>query len=209
MVSKTKKGNIYAIGLDPSLGTGGDPAAIQVYEANTCTQIAEWKHNKTDIPTQIRLLAQINKYIVEITKEPNSIYYSIENNGIGEAAMVSLNEFGESNIPGIFISEAGKKRKGFNTSQKVKLAACAKFKTLLESKKMKIHSKSLISELKTFVANGGSYAAKVGENDDLVMAGLLIVRIIQQIGSYNFELDNFMRDHDELIPPLPFFAVIS
>ena len=206
---KPKKGNIYAIGLDPSLGTGGDPAAIQVYEANTCTQIAEWKHNKTDIPTQIRLLAQINKYIVEITKEPNSIYYSIENNGIGEAAMVSLNEFGESNIPGIFISEAGKKRKGFNTSQKVKLAACAKFKTLLESKKMKIHSKSLISELKTFVANGGSYAAKVGENDDLVMAGLLIVRIIQQIGSYNFELDNFMRDHDELIPPLPFFAVIS
>jgi hypothetical protein len=137
------------------------------------------------------------------------LYYSIENNSIGEAPLVSLSEYGESNIPGTFISEAGKKRKGFNTSNKSKLAACAKFKTLLESKKLTIHSRSLISELKAFVANAGSYAAKIGDTDDLVMSTLLTVRMVQELGSYHFDLDNYVRDHDEFIAPLPFFAVLS
>ncbi len=204
-----KKGMIYAVALDPSLGTGSDPAAIQIFEANTTKQIGEWKHNKTDIPSQIKLLAQINKYIADITNEPNNIYYSVENNSIGEAALVSLNEYGEANIPGVFISEPGKKRKGFNTTNKTKLAACAKFKTLVESKRMHINSRSLISELKAFIAHGGSYAAKVGDTDDLVMSSLLIVRILQQLGDYHYDLENQIRDHDEVIQPLPFFAVIS
>lgn len=207
--SKPRKGQLYAIGLDPSLGTGGDPAAIQIFEANTTTQIGEWRHNKTDIPNQIKLMVEIIKYIVEITKEPNNIYYSIENNSIGEAALVSLNEYGEQNIPGSFISEPGKKRRGFNTNRPSKLAACAKFKTLLESKKMTIHSFGLISELKSFVANGGCYEAKIGETDDLVMASLLVVRILQQVGSYSYEVDSQMRDHEDFVAPFPFFAVIS
>ena len=206
---KPSKGNIYVVGLDPSLGTGSDPAAIQIFEANTTEQIGEWKHNKTEIPQQIKLLADINKYIVECTGEPNNLYYSLENNSIGEAALISLAEFGETNIPGIFFSETGKKRRGFNTSHKVKLTACAKFKTLLETKKMKLHSRSLISELKTFVALGGSYSAKVGETDDLVMATLLVVRMLQQLTDFHYDLENHMRDHEEMVAPLPFFAVLS
>ena len=206
---KPEKGHIYTVALDPSIGTGGDPAAIQIFEADTTTQVGEWKHNKTDIPSQIKLIAQINKYIVECTDEPNSLYYSVENNSIGEAALVSLNEYGESNIPGTFISEPGKKRKGFNTGPKSKLAACAKFKTLLETKKMKLNSRSLISELKSFVAHGGSYAAKVGDTDDLVMASLLTVRIIQELTSYHLDLDSYVRDHEEFVAPLPFFAVLN
>jgi len=142
-------------------------------------------------------------------REPNSIYYSVENNSIGEASLISLAEYGESNIPGLFLSEPGKKRKGFNTSQKVKLTACAKFKTLLESKKMKIHSRSLITELKAFVASGGSYAAKIGDTDDLVMGSLLVVRMLQTLSDYHYNLEEQIRDHDEYIAPLPFFAVIS
>jgi hypothetical protein len=206
---KPVKGNIYTVALDPSIGTGNDPAAIQIFEANSVTQVGEWKHNKTDIPTQIKLIAQINKYIVECTGEPNNLYYSVENNSIGEAALVSLNEYGENNIPGTFISEPGKKRKGFNTTQKSKLTACAKFKTLIESKKLTINSRSLVSELKAFVAHAGSYAAKIGDTDDLVMASLLSVRMIQELGSYHFELDSYVRDHEEFVAPLPFFAVLS
>ena len=206
---KPKKGSIYTVSLDPSLGTGSDPAAIQIFEANTVTQIGEWKHNKTDIPTQIKLIAQINKYIVECTGEPNNLYYSVENNSIGEASLVSLNEYGENNILGTFISEPGKKRKGFNTTNKSKLTACAKFKTLLESKKLTVNSRSLISELKAFVAHAGSYAAKIGDTDDLIMASLLNVRMIQELGSYHFELDSYVKDHEEFLAPLPFFAVLS
>ena len=206
---KPEKGNIYVVGLDPSLGTGSDPAAIEIYEANTTIQVGEWKHNQTDIPNQIKLLAQINKFIEECTGEPNNIYYSIENNTIGEAALISLAEYGESNIPGIFLSEQGKKRKGFNTTHKVKLAACAKFKTLVESKKMKVNSRSLVSELKTFVALEGSYKAKIGETDDLVMASLLVVRMLQHLSDYHIDLETQIRDHDEYIAPLPFFAVLN
>ena len=206
---KPSKGNIYTVALDPSLGTGGDPAAIQIFEANTTTQVGEWKHNKTDIPSQVKLMAQINKYIEDCTGEASNIYYSIENNSIGEASLISLHEYGESNIPGIFLSEKGKKRKGFNTTQKVKLAACAKFKTLIESKKLTINSRSLISELKSFIASGGSYAAKIGETDDLVMASLLTIRMMQELSDYHYKLEEQIRDHDEYIEPLPFFAVIS
>ena len=206
---KPERGQIYCVGLDPSLGTGGDPSAIQIYEANTTTQIGEWKHNKTTIPEQIKLLAQICRYIEECTGESTNIYYSIENNSIGEAALISLAEFGESNIPGTMLSEPGKSRKGFNTGQKSKIAACAKFKTLVETKRLKINSHSLVTELKSFVASGGSYAAKIGDTDDLVMASLLVTRMLQVLSDYHYDLEAQVRDHDEIVQPLPFYAIIS
>jgi hypothetical protein len=59
------------------------------------------------------------------------------------------------------------------------------------------------------VAHGGSYAAKSGETDDLVMSTLLIVRMIQELGSFHMELETQIRDYDEFLPPLPFYAVMS
>jgi hypothetical protein len=65
-----------------------------------------------------------------------------------------------------------------------------------------------VSELKTFVAHGTSYAAKPGETDDLVMSTLLAVRMMQQLQSYHTEMDNQMRDHgDVMIEPLPFIIM--
>ena len=211
---RPEHGRIYVVGLDPSLGTGGDPAAIEVFEANTTCQVAEWKHNRSDIPTQIRALADIIRIINDTVKDPRSIYYSVENNSIGEAALISIAEYGEENIQGYFLSEPGvaghkRMRKGFNTTPKSKLAACAKFKHLVESGRLEIHSASLISECKTFVAHGTSYAAKTGEHDDLVMSTLLVVRMLQVLQSYHSELDTQMRDHqDTVIEPLPFVMVM-
>lgn len=213
--SEPKPGMIYTVALDPSLGTGGDPAAIQVFEANTTKQIAEWKHNKTTVPMQIRILADIIKEISDKCQDQNSVYYSIENNTLGEAALISLDEYGEHNIQGVFLSEpkkhsigTGRYRKGFNTTNKSKLSACAKLKNLVESKKMKIYSKPLITEFKHFVANGSSYAAKPGEHDDLVMALLLTVRMMQLLKDYHKELSTHLRDYgDDVIEPMPFVAL--
>jgi hypothetical protein len=203
-----KKGDIYTVSLDPSLGTGGDYAAIQIFNASTQKQIGEWRHNKTAIPEQIKIIAQICDHIYSITNEEFNIYYSCENNSIGEAALLSFKEYGEHNIKGIFISEPGAKRKGFATTQRPKLAACAKLKNLIETKKMNIKSKSLISELKTYIAHGGSYAAKIGETDDLVSSLLIQIRMMQHLSSFNMDLDLKFRDHNEIIQPLPFFAII-
>jgi hypothetical protein len=206
-------GRIYVVSLDPSLGTGGDPAAIQIFEANTTEQIGEWRHNRTTIPEQIRILADICRHINDTVKDSKSIYYTVENNTIGEAALISIAEYGEENIQGYFLSEPGggsgrRYRKGFNTTHKPKLAACAKLKNLLETGRMIIHSASLISELKTFVAHGTSYAAKSGETDDLVMATVLNIRMMQILQSYHSELDTQLRDHaDNTIEPMPFVAM--
>jgi len=209
---KPEKERYYVVSLDPSLGTGGDPAAIQVFDANTTEQVAEWRHNRTTIPEQVRILADICRHINETIKDSKSIYYSIENNTIGEAALISIAEYGEENIQGYFLSESGtgsgrRYRKGFNTTNKPKLAACAKMKNLIETNRMKIHSVGLISELKNFIAHGVSYAAKVGETDDLVMATVLAVRMMQLLQSYHTELDTQLRDHsDTIIEPMPFIA---
>ena len=209
-----RAGRTYVVSLDPSLGTGGDPSAIQVFEANTTEQVAEWRHNRTPIPEQVRILADICAHINESVQDINSIYYSIENNTIGEAALISIAEYGEENIQGYFLSEpAGggsrRYRKGFNTTHKPKLAACNKLKTLIESGKMKIRSSSLVSELKTFVASGTSYAAKIGETDDLIMATVLNVRMLQLLQTYDTGIDTQMRDHgDIIIAPMPFISVM-
>ena len=208
-----ERNRIYVIALDPSLGTGGDPAAIQVFEANTTIQVAEWRHNQSDIPTQIRILNDIVQHIYDITLDDKSIYYSIENNTIGEAALISIAEWGEERIKGYFLSDtrdSGNRRfrKGFNTTNKTKIAACAKLKNLIESGRMTINSRALVSELKTFVASGTAYAAKLGETDDLVMATIVITRMLQLLQSFHTELDSQIRDHgDSLIEPMPFISV--
>ena len=210
---KPERNKFYTVALDPSLGTGGDPAAIQVFEANTTVQVAEWRHNQSDIPTQVRILNDIIQHIYDITKDDKSIYYSVENNTVGEAALISIAEWGEENIKGYFLSDpkdVGNRRfrKGFNTTNKTKIAACAKLKNLVESGRMKVNSRSLVSELKNFVASGTSYAAKLGETDDLVMATLLTVRMMQMLQSFHSELDSQIRDHgDALIEPMPFISV--
>jgi hypothetical protein len=207
----------YLVALDPSLGTGGDYGAIEVFEMPSMIQVGEWRHNLTPIQAQVRVLREITKYITERGAEKGGtpqIYYSVENNTLGEAALVSIEEYGEQNIKGIFLSEpnragSGRRyRKGFTTTNKSKLSACAKFKNLIETKKLHIASKSLISELKTFVAAGSGYAAKIGETDDLVMSMLLAIRMATFLREFDPNLDEHLKDStDDMMMPMPFIMI--
>jgi hypothetical protein len=209
---KPIKGHIYGVALDPSLGTGGDPAAIQVWDLSTMKQVAEWQHNLTVIQRQVAIMSEICKYIVEITDDPTNLYYSVENNTIGEAALNAIQDIGEDRIPGYFLSEpqgsssVGRRyRKGFNTSHRSKLAACAKMKLWIETDRMTIKSKSLLSELKNFVASGNTYKAKVGETDDLVMSTILLVRIAMLVRQFDSDISDSLTDTlDDIIEPMPF-----
>ena len=208
---RPERDKTYVVALDPSLGTGSDPAAIQVFELPGLKQVAEWSHNKTIVQRQVVILKEICGYLADVAGQTH-VYYSVENNTLGEAALVCISEIGEENIPGIFLSEPKRMggggtrfRKGFNTTNKSKLSACAKFKSLVETKRLFIASKALISELKNFIASGGSYAAKIGEHDDLVMSTLLAVRMIQMLQSFDATLDSELKDGiDDFIEPMPF-----
>lgn len=208
---KPSKGNTYIVALDPSMGTGGDDAAIQILECNTLIQVGEWVNNKTSIEKQIELLQEITIYLVGITENNESVFYSVESNTIGEASLVAIRNIGEENIPGIFLSEpvklgqSRKFRKGFNTTNTSKLIACAKLKNLIELDKLTITSKKLVSELKTFIAVENTYKAKVGETDNLVSAMLVCTRMLTLIQNYLPDLNDNEDDIDEDIP-LPFLV---
>lgn len=215
------KDGIYLVALDPSLGTGGNSAGIEVFELPSFKQVAEWHHNLTPIQGQIKVLREILKYLVDQVGEENSgnIYWSLENNTVGEAGLVCIKDIGEENFPGMLISEPIRKghvrkfRKGFNTTHSTKISAAARFKQLVESKKMEIYSKPLISELKTYIASGVSFKAKSGEEDDLVSATLLIIRMSQVLADWDPRVFDVMSsdttEHEDFDLPMPVFISTS
>ena len=206
----------YLVALDPSLGTGGDYGAIQVYEMPSMIQVAEWHHNTTPVQQQVKHMREILKYIQSRGEEKGAvpqIYYSVENNNLGEAALIVISDIGEENFPGLFLSEpirrghVRKFRKGFNTTHRSKISACSQLKNLVETNKMKIHSKPLISELKTFVATGLGFKAKSGEHDDLVSSTLLIIRMADVLADWDPQIYEKMTEkvaEDQM--PMPIFV---
>jgi len=205
----------YLVALDPSLGTGGDYGAIQIFEMPSMEQVAEWRSNTTPVQQQVKIMREILKSIHEQGVEKGGtpqIYYSVENNTLGEAALIVINDIGEENFHGLFLSEPIRKghvrryRKGFNTTHKTKISACSRFKNLLETNKMKIHSKPLISELKNFVATGVGFSAKGKQSDDLVSSCLLIVRMAAVLADWDPKIYEKMAEQvQESEMPMPIF----
>lgn len=200
----------YVIGWDPSLGTGSDPAAIQVFKLPELEQIAEWQHNKTDIQGQLRTLVAILNWLKEETGNSAELYWSVENNTIGEAALISVREYGEQNISGTFVQEVrragqSKGRRGFATTHKTKISACMRLKNYVESDKMTIYSHNLLRELKNFIARGASFAAKDGETDDLVMATILVLRMVEVIMTWDAKTYDRLINAgtEEILRPMP------
>lgn len=211
----------YLVGLDPSLGTGGDNAAIQVFSLPDLVQVAEWQSNVTVPRGQVTTLMQILHTLDgELRDHPDQqgepeIFWTVENNTIGEAILVIIEDTGEDRFPGQMVNEKKKRgqvrrfRKGLTTDNRKKLAACSRFKSLIETGRLRVNSNNLLTELKNFVSSGASFAGKRGVTDDLVMATMLIVRMIDIVIDWTDGAD-VLRERigdDELFgndePPLP------
>ena len=197
---------IYLVALDPSAGVGGDYSAIQVFSLPDMRQVAEWTHNRTPIPQQVKVMQGIINHIhTEMKKsfdqrgEPE-IYFTLENNSWGEAAIVTIDEMGEETINGIWLHEprgrgVNSRRKGLNTNVRSKALACMKLKSLVESEKLTLLSKTLVRQIKMFVAKGNGFAAKVGENDDCVMAAILCIRMMQMVTTWDEGIGDLMKEN--------------
>jgi len=202
---KIQPNKTYLVALDPSAGVGKDAAAIEVFSLPDMKQVAEWTYNRTSIPNQVRIMQNIVNFIhSEMRKFPDQrgepdIYFTLENNSWGEAALLTIDEIGEDRFNGIMMHEpkargVARYRKGLNTNGRSKALACTKFKSLLEADKLKIFSKSLVRQIKFFVSKGDSFAGKSGENDDCVMATLLCVRMMQMVTRWDESVGNLMRE---------------
>lgn len=194
----------YLVGLDPSVGSGGDYAAIQVFELPGMVQVAEWQHNMSVAKVQVRTMLQILHYIDQTLRDDPEqqgdpeIFWTVENNTIGETVLQIIEDTGEERFPGMFVSERKRKgqsrrfRKGLHTDNRKKLAACAKFKSLVETDRMTLASAELIRQLKFFVGTDGgkTYKAKPGTHDDLVMSAMLCVRMLETVTLWGGAIGN-------------------
>lgn len=198
------KGDAYIIGVDPSTGSGDDYSVITAYDLKTLTQVCEFRSNSTDTPE----LYSIFKNIVYLFIDAGcDVYFSIENNGVGEG-IIALH-MGDPTFPdnAIMISSRRSNRLGLTTTAKNKMGSCVKLRDYIESGSLKISSIYLLNELKSFVRHSGSYAAAAGSKDDCISATLIAIRVLDEISSfeklaydkiYTYDFDKWESNGDNI-----------
>jgi len=205
-----KSTETYLIGVDPATGSGEDFSVIEVFEFPSMDQVAEYRSNSMSSPQMYQMMKNIVKYIEQ---KQCTIYFSVENNGVGEG-MIALHEADE-NPPMMseFVSEEGAKRRGMTTTKKTKMRACLNMKEMLEKGNLNIKSKILLQELKTYTRKAGSYSAQRGSTDDCISAVLVIIRILEVIATYeqaahdklySIDNDDWETDGDDEPVPMSF-----
>ena len=206
-----RKGRTYLIGIDPATGSGNDSSVIEVFEFPSMQQIAEFRSNTTN--TQLVYLS-LRWILRQIQIAGAQAYFSVENNGVGEAIVALYQNDEEQAISGELVSESGKNRLGMNTTGKTKLRACITLKQLVERGKIGLRSKILLAELKRYIRKAGTFMAQQGSTDDCISAVLIVIRLIEEIATYEqaafdalYTLDEgeyFDDEFDESDPGMPF-----
>lgn len=179
---KIDQNKTYLVGVDPSTGSGEDYTVFQVFEFPSLIQVLEYRTNTMSSPVAYTQLKNLLKFLEAYTRE---IYFSVENNGVGNG-MISLYEADvDPPIHAHFVSEPGANKLGMFTTAPTKIRAALKFKELFERGQMTLNSETLFHEMKNYVRRDGAYAANVGGHDDTIAAVLIIFRILQEMASYD------------------------
>lgn len=173
----------YIVGVDPATGGGEDYSVIEVFKFPEMVQIAEYRSNTMSTVELYGILKNLLNYILSKNCQ---VYYSIENNGVGQG-IIALYENDENPPECEFVEDGTSKSRGMVTTSKSKMASCVTFKQMFETLGMQIRSPTLLSELKSFARHKGSYAAQPGASDDCVSALLIVIRILQELATFDDE----------------------
>lgn len=193
----------YVIGVDVAEGVQQDFSTIQVIELDTLEQVAEYRNNQVKENQLYTAICWIIEKMLSIrdprTRKRAQIYWSFENNSAG-AAIGALHLNDEKFPEEAELMNGRGDRIGMRTGPKTKIEACRAFKNLVEKNKngYVIRSPKLIFEMKNYVSNGASYAAKPGATDDLVSAMLIVTRVIKQLSEFEPEVfDKLYKEDSE------------
>mgnify|MGYP001122658981 CR=1 FL=1 len=179
--------NTYIVGVDPSQGSGGDYSVIEVYEFPSMVQVAEYRTNEQSPATLYSYLKSLLKFL---ENHSNQVYYSVENNALGQA-IVALYEADVNPLEkAIFMSEEGKDTLGYNSNIKTKGKSLVSFKELFERGQIKINSITLLNEMTTLIRKDNTFKAQTGATDDCVFATLIVIRIIEDMASFDVNAYN-------------------
>jgi len=181
LFDEIKPANTYLLGVDPATGSGEDYSVITIFEFPSMTQVGEYRSNTMSTNDLYGVMKNILKHI---ESKGAMVYFSIENNGVGQG-LIALYEADEEPLKlAEFVSEDGKNKLGFTTTARSKMRSCVNLKEMLEKENMHITSRILLSELKSYVRSRGAYAAQAGATDDCIAATLIVLRLVEEIAAY-------------------------
>jgi len=215
IIEEPQKDHQYVVVVDTSRGVGGDYSAFTVTDVTQVPYklVGKYRNN------QISPLLYPN-IIHKVCVDFNNAYVLVEVNDIGQQIADIL--YGDLEYENIFrVGSNGKAGQfltagfkggsslGVRTTKQVKRMGCSNLKTLIESKKLLIFDKDVISELSTFIEVRGSYAADEGYHDDLVMTLVLLgwaskdpyFRELTNVNLRNALFENQMKQIEEELTP--------
>lgn len=205
---KSVKDKMLGVSVDVGTGTGQDYTTIQVFDLATLEQLAEFRNNTMNITDFTKTFIKILKELVR--REAKEIYYTVEANSIGMGVTQLLRNATDNILSKVEMISVGK-HDGILTTNKSKMKGCTRMKDLIESDRMKINSKFLISELKFFIKKGASFAAETGKTDDLVMGVVLLCNMIEELAQWEEDVYDTLNNvgiigdlDDDDSDPLPF-----
>ena len=166
----------YVVVVDTSRGVGGDYSAFVVIDvtANPYRIVAKYRDN--------RITPMLYPSVIHtVARNYNNAHVLVEINDNGQQiADILYHELEYENM--LWVNRDGTKGQvvsggfggrstqcGVRTDKKVKRIGCSQLKTLVESQRLLIWDRDIISEFSTFVEVKDSYAADEGYHDDLVM----------------------------------------
>jgi len=163
----------YLIVADVARGDGKDNSAFHIFELETMEVVGEYVGKSTP--------DHFADILYNVASEYGNPMLIIENNNIGYAVLKKLLDKG---YPNIYHSTKGDHQyidplaaqwqsnaiAGFTTSSKTRPLIVAKMEEFMRNKLIKINSNRLLSEMKTFIWQGGRPQAMRSYNDDLVMS---------------------------------------
>jgi hypothetical protein len=176
-----KPNGTYIVGVDPASGNGVDFSVINIFEFPSLNQVGEYRKNTMSTSQLYTVLKNIIRYLED---NAETVFFSIENNGVGNG-LISLYESDDEPVATAeFISEPGKDKLGFLTTAKSKMKNCVTLKELVEKGHMTINSLHTLFEMKSYVRSKGAYAAQLGATDDSISSILIVIRIMEEIATY-------------------------
>jgi hypothetical protein len=162
-----ESGQKFIIGVDVATGTSLDSSAIEVIDANTYEQVAEY-------------IGKCTTYDLAFLSEKIGYYFNtamifLESNSIGESSFTILDK--DLNYPNLYkqkkASSGVTRFTGWYTSPKSRQMIINKFIETLydDEEEIKIYSERLLGQIKTLVFGEGGKVEAVGSaHDDAIMA---------------------------------------
>ena len=166
----------YVIGADVAQGVGQDYSVATVMDSERRI-VAMYRHNRLDATEFGETLFYLGRYY-------NNALLCVESNSIGQATLARLDQMDYINLyyqtKVADLSNDEGTRAGFRTTVSSKPQIIATMQNAIEEDDIYIPSKSIISELKTYVSNdNGKMEALTGTHDDTVISVALCLEVLR------------------------------